>query len=100
VVYPQHHGFGAPLDSTVVVYVKYNALDAPANGVYDDSVVCKLASALNPVPVCSFSGLNNGNYYFFARGYDHDILQKVKGGIPFTITSQQSLTLLMPLGEE
>ena len=96
VVYPQHHGQTSTLDS-VKVYVKYNTLDAPANGVYDDSANCVY---VNSLPSCSFSGLKNGDYYFFARGYDYDISGKVKGGTPYSVTMQQSQNLTLPVGEE
>lgn len=96
VIYPQHHGETAGLDS-MVVYIKYNTKDAPANSVYDDSTTCTYT---NSMPVCRFTGLNNGNYYIYAKGYDYNIVGGVRGGIGYTITSQQVISLRLPVGEE
>ncbi len=81
-VTPKHHN--KQIDSCKV-YIKYNTLDAPAGAIYDDSAKCVLISG---VPVATFSGLKNGPYYLYAFGYDPDVVQNVKGGTPYTITSQ------------
>ncbi len=96
VVYPQHHGESLQLDS-MKVYIKYDAVDAPANGIYDDSASCPDSIT---VPFCSFAGLNNGNYYIFSKGWDGNISNKVKGGIKYTITAQQSQNVLLPVSED
>lgn len=96
VVYPRHHGRTAILDSTKV-YVKYNTLDAPANGIYDDSMVCANADTLY---YATFTGLKNGNYYFYGTGYDNSISQRVKGGLPYTITQQTSFNFDLPVSEQ
>ncbi len=95
-VYPNHHGATASLDS-MVVYIKYNSVDAPSDGRYDDSAACIYTNAL---PSCTFTGLWNGNYYIFTRGYDYNIAGRVKGGLPYTIKSQQPQNLNLPVGEE
>lgn len=95
-VYPSHHGVTSSLDS-MMVYIKYNSLDAPANGIYDDSTTCTYTNSL---PSCSFSGLKNGKYYFYSKGHDYAIAARVKGGTPYTITSQQSQNINLPVGEE
>ena len=95
VAYPRHHGRTANLDSCMV-YVKYNSLDAPANGVYDDSLLCIKGDTLFSA---AFSGLKNGNYYFYGTGYDYSISQRVKGGLPYTITQQISQNLDLPVSE-
>jgi len=95
-VYPQHHGLANDLDSCTV-YVKYNSLDAPANGIYDDSVTCITANSLVSG---TFTGLKNGNYYFYGRGYDYSISDHVKGGLPYTITQQQSQNFNLPVSED
>ena len=59
----EHHG---GLLDTCKMYIKYATLDAPANGVYDDSSNALLS---NGVPVASFSDLTVGNYYVLAVGY-------------------------------
>jgi hypothetical protein len=96
VVYPKHHTVTATLDS-MMVYIKYNTLDAPSNGVYDDSAAC---TYINSLPSCSFSGLKNGDYYLYAKGYDYDVAARVKGGAPYSITLQQSQNLTLQVGEE
>lgn len=95
-VYPQHHGVASNMDSCVI-YVKYNTLDAPADGIYDDSVICP--PPMNSLELGTFSGLKNGNYYFFCRGYDYSISQRVKGGLPYTVTVQGAQNFNLPVSE-
>ena len=83
-VYPQHHEIAKRLVN-FKVYIKYNTSDAPTSGVYDDSMACTNHDSLVS---CSFSGLKNGNYYFYGYGYDTSINQNVHGGIPYTVTVQ------------
>jgi len=97
-VYPQHHGNALTLDS-VTVYIKYDALDAPSDGKYDDSVSWVPGSG-GTVPNGTFTGLWNGDYYIFVKAYDYDVLQRVRGGLPFTVRAQQSHVLTLPVGEE
>ena len=97
-VYPQHHGNATALDS-VKIYIKYDALDAPADGKYDDSVSWQ-PGAGGTVPNGTFTGLWNGGYYIFAKGYDYNVAQRVRGGLPFTVRAQQSHSLMLPVGEE
>lgn len=95
-VFPQHHGRTAILDSMKVL-VKYNSQDAPANGVYDDSITC---TRQDTVVFGSFPGLKNGKYYFYGKGYDTSIHGRVKGGIPYTITLQQAQEFNLPVSED
>ncbi|GAA4460707.1 hypothetical protein GCM10023093_03840 [Nemorincola caseinilytica] len=94
-IYPQHHGNAVNLDS-MMVFIKYDALDAPANGRYDDSATCTRTGS---IVSCSFSGLWNGNYYLYARGYDHNVSQAVQGGIKYTVVVQQTINLMLPVSE-
>lgn len=94
-VYPAHHENAKNLIS-FKVYVKYNTSDAPANGKYDDSLDCVNADSMVS---CTFSGLKNGNYYFYGYGYDTSIQQNVKGGTPYTIKQQNTQTLHLPVSE-
>ncbi len=96
IVYPAHHGDACNLDS-MVVYIKYNATDAPADGVYDDSAIC---SKVNNLQTCTFSNLWNGNYYIFGKGYDYAVLQRVRGGLQYTIKNQAAVTISMPVSED
>lgn len=97
-VYPQHHGNTSNLDS-ITIYIKYDALDAPADGKYDDSVSWMPGSG-GVLPNGTFTGLWNGDYYIFARGYDYSVVQWVRGGLPFTVKAQQSHSFTLPVGEE
>lgn len=94
-VYPQHHQVAKNLIA-FKVYVKYNTSDAPSNGVYDDSLNC---ISVDSVVSCKFTGLKNGNYYFYGYGYDTSISQNVKGGAPYTITTQQTQNFNLPVSE-
>lgn len=94
-VYPQHHKIARNLVN-MIVYVKYNTSDAPANGVYDDSLSCVDADTAQ---YCIFPGLKNGNYYFYGKGYDTSIKQAVQGGLPYTITLQQAQVFDLPVSE-
>lgn len=94
-VYPQHHGDASKL-ITFKVYIKYNVSDAPANGQYDDSMSCINRDSL---VTCSFTGLKNGNYYLYGRGYDTAYEQEVRGGIPYSITAQSAQDMVLSVSE-
>lgn len=95
VVYPQHHHEAKNL-TDFKVYIKYNTLDAPVDNVYDDSALC---TNHDDLVSCAFSGLKNGNYYFYGYGYDSTVPGNVKGGLPYTITQQASQNLDLPVSE-
>jgi hypothetical protein len=67
---------------TAIIYVKYGTLNAPVNGVYDDSI--RVGSNYQAV----FTNLTTGNYYFFAEGI-HDPYNPptVDGGKAWVINS-------------
>ncbi len=94
-VYPQHHENAKRLVN-VTVLVKYNTSDAPAGGLYDDSVS---GSNHDSLVSAVFAGLQNGNYYFYARATDTSVHQVVKGGAPYTITSQSAQSMVLPVSE-
>ena len=95
-IYPQHHTVAKRLVGCKV-YVKYNTLDAPTSGVYDDSLDCTNHDSLVS---CTFTGLRNGNYYFYGKGRDTSISpQAVKGGLPYTITTQSQQSFNLPVSE-
>ncbi len=77
----EHHG---GLLDTCKMYIKYATLDAPANGVYDDSQNVAISGG---VPVASFTSLTQGNYYVLAVGY-HGAYSppNVKGGKSFVVS--------------
>jgi hypothetical protein len=86
--------YGSFVD-TCVVFIKYGSLDAPGNGVYDDSAVCTVS---NDTSAATFNGLTTGLYYFFARGYHTPggHLPNVKGGINATIQKTGSYLFFLP----
>lgn len=94
---PKHHGI--PVDSCRI-YIKYNAQDAPADGVYDDSTDAIVVGTGVP-RMGLFPGLKRGNYYIFGRGWDPAISQVVRGGTPFNINNDQpQFEVTLPVGEE
>ena len=76
-----------------VVYVKYGTLDAPANGVYDDSVKCVMQGTQ---PVATFNNLSIGLYYFLGVGYHQLTGLNVKGATTYTMTIQQNKSIYLP----
>ena len=77
----EHHG---GLLDTCMVYIKYASLEAPGNGVYDDSEKCLI---INGTPVATFDSLLQGNYYVLAVGY-HGAFSppNVRGGKSITVS--------------
>ena len=94
-LFPQHHENAKSLTS-FKVFVKYGTKDAPASGIYDDSVSCTNHDSLVSG---TFTGLRNGDYYFYGRGYDTSISENVHGGAPYTITQQAAQNLNLPVSE-
>lgn len=75
-VIPKHHG--RAIDSCTV-YIKYNTVDAPANGIYDDSVRCV---PVGGVSTAVFRSLKRGSHYLYGYGWDPTLTppKAVKGG--------------------
>ena len=95
-LYPEHHGIAKNLVN-FKVYVKYGTNDAPASGIaYDDSVACSNHDMLISG---TFAGLQNGDYYFYATGYDTSVKQDLHGGAPYTITEQNSQNVVLSVSE-
>lgn len=88
---PKHHG---NLIDSCTIYVKYNATEAPAT--YDDSMKVTMR---NGQPTAIFPNLKNGNYYLYGYGWDPSIQDTVLGGAPYTIASQDSLFVNLPVTE-
>jgi hypothetical protein len=91
-VTPQHHGKN--IDSCMI-YIKYNTQDKPAS--YDDSAKCVL---IDNKPVATFPSLKKGKYYLFGYGWDPSIGQAVKGGAPYTISSETTQDYNLPVTED
>jgi hypothetical protein len=88
---PMHHSVN--IDSCTV-YIRYNATDASSS--YNDSAKC---IAVGGKPVAVFPQLKKGKYYIFGQGWDGTISRAVRGGIPYEITLDGSLDLILPVTE-
>lgn len=76
-------------------YIKYNAVNISADGVYDDS-----ATAVNRggKPVATFSNLKKGDYVVFVTGYDAAAAEQVSGFIRHTIKEETAQERDIPVG--
>lgn len=93
-VSPEH--FSSYLDSCRV-YIKYATLDAPANNVYDDSVLPPLPYVSDTVPVAAFHNLKAGIYYVYAVGIHPGYSPpNVRGGKPVTLSTEDSEHIVVP----
>ncbi len=91
-VIPEAHG--TFLDSCKV-YIKYGILDAPANGVYDDSIAN--VTMLDTIPTATFRNLKVGLYHIYGVGYHTGYAQpNVEGGVPYTISVEDSQSAYLP----
>lgn len=86
-----HHG--EILDS-VTFYVKFNSSDAPSDNSYDFTQSVKSGDS-----TVSISGLKKGDYYIYALGYDADIFESVKGGVPYTIEEEKQIEVTVAVSE-
>ena len=77
------------------IFIKYGTLDAPDNGVYDDSQWCYLPPN-DTVPVAVFNNLQPGLYYLYAKGY-HPIYQAyVLGAVNYTMCNEHAVSIFLP----
>ena len=93
----RHHSL--PIDSGKV-YIKYNAVDAPASlDLYEDSKA--ILENENGVTQVTFSGLQKGEYYLYGTGWDPSIFKVVKGGLPYEIKNgEKTINLNLQVTEE
>ena len=93
---PRHHD--KQIDSCTI-YVKYNAVDTPANGVFDDSAKCMQVAG---VPIATFSGLRKGKYYLFGYGWDPSLTpaQHVRGGYAYSLTTETDQNIELAVSED
>lgn len=89
-IIPEHSNYFV---DSCMVYIKYGTQDAPASGIYDDSMKVSLSDT---TPVASFKGLTEGNYYVEGIGYHALLSENVKGGLPCTLCAQQTYTVYLP----
>ncbi len=78
----QHHGKNIPFST---VYIKYNAKDFPGEDVskYDANQKTDIEGHTH------FEGLQKGDYYFYAIGYDSASAAIVKGGVAYKISRKK-----------
>lgn len=95
-VTPRHHG--RQIDSCTI-YIKYNSVDAPSDGRYDDSAQTVLISG---IPVATFAGLKAGNYYLYGYGWDPTLSppQHVKGGYAYPIQQETAQSVDLAVSED
>jgi len=87
----KHHGKN--IDSATI-YIKYNTQDKPTS--YDDSMKCVMESGK---PTATFTQLKKGKYYLFGKGWDKNISNHVEGGIPYIISQEKTLEIVVPVTE-
>lgn len=94
-VTPQHHGKNI---NDCIIYLKYDQSTPPSDNTdgYDENVAVTMEDGK---PVATFTKLKKGKYYIYGNGYDPDISQNVKGGIPYEISSETNLSINVPVTE-
>ena len=78
----QHHGKNIPFST---VYIKYGAKDFPGDDVskYDANQKTDKEGHTH------FEGLQKGDYFFYAVGYDSAAAATVKGGVGLKISRKE-----------
>ena len=79
-------------------YIKFNTSEFPG----DDATLYDLVIAgAFPDTVITINGMECGNYYIFMTGFDVDIAERVKGGVPVTLNEEDlHRTLNIPVTED
>jgi hypothetical protein len=71
--------------------------DAPSEDAYD---LTQAGNTISPGDTYAIiSGLKQGKYYLFAKGWDPSISNNVKGGIPYTISSDEMQEITVAVTE-
>lgn len=98
IIFPQHHLIATNLIQ-VKSYIKYNTLDLPSDGIYDDSATGTRNSSYQDV-FATFNELQPGNYYIYVTGYDTSVRQNIKGGSSFNLGNNPNPTsIVVPVSE-
>lgn len=81
------------------LFIKYDTKDFPGENASDfDAYFVNSDTAISTIEI---TGLKCGDYYLFGTGWDADISQRVKGGIPVTIAEDAGvLTKNVPVTED
>jgi hypothetical protein len=92
----KHHD---SLIAGATVYIKFDAKEAPASlGDYDQSF-----SAGTNESTIRIENMKCGDYFFYATGFDPNISEPVKGGVPYTIRHADrkgEANIIIPVTEE
>lgn len=92
----QHHD---SLIRGATVFVKFNAKEQPASKSEYDATY-QLGPGESTLRI---DGLKCGHYFFYAEGYDNNIMQNVKGGVPFSIAyadRKDEIEIIIPVTED
>ncbi|MEO7174736.1 MAG: hypothetical protein ABIV51_02830 [Saprospiraceae bacterium] len=84
VAFPQHHTKPVRPDS---VYVKFDSKEFPGASPLDYDLAIAADTTEDHVFI---ENLKCGDYYIYMIGYDHSIIELVRGGIPYTIADNLS----------
>lgn len=76
-------------------YIKYNAVNISADGVYDDSATAVMKGNK---PVATFSNLKKGDYVVYVTGYDMAQAEQVSGFIRHSIKEEAAQERDIPVG--
>lgn len=95
-VTPRHHS--RQIDSCMI-YIKYNAVDAPVDNRYDDSAKTVL---IGGIPVATFTELKKGNYYLYGYGWDPKLTPPaaVKGGFAYPLQTENEQSYDLAVSED
>ncbi len=83
----QHHGKNIPFST---VYIKYGAKDFPGSDVSKYEANQKTDKEGHT----HFEGLQKGDYYFYAVGYDSAAVTTVRGGVGVKISGKEKKSKL------
>jgi hypothetical protein len=100
-LFPEHHGKAIPgiegyPDSA---FIKFNTKEYPGGSPssYDLVIVGSVGSDM-----ISAKNLKCGDYFIYMTGYDTSIAERVRGGIPYTISENASgvISVKVPITED
>mgnify|MGYP001094799097 CR=1 FL=1 len=78
-----------------MIYIKYNATEAPKLTGYDDSAWAAVKDLGRPL--ATFSSLTTGNYFLFAKGYDPVYQQGASGSMTVTVDRERDYYINIPM---
>ena len=99
VVKPQHHGVAiiSKVGYVDSAFVKFNATNSPGTSASSYDLVIAGEEGEDHVHI---PNLRPGKYYIMMTGFDSTIVQRVSGGIPYTLTQTSGeVDLAVPVTE-